>query len=563
MAAAPRPCPSPHPIRGSGYDHQGDPEPWAPTIELMGWYEDSCWLRCRQCGAWFWVVSDSSRFAYQNEWRLPTDAAQHALLGHEPGAVVALLVEQGLPHGPLWELASARVGLLRHLTPGHDDRERIAALQAVGSLNLVWADALALLIDEHAAALRSVRAPKLEFIVDLPRDMSGCDELFELPGAVIAPLRDIHRLLRFNEEGGVEIPLAGPPRWLANHADSLLFMIESETPGLLLLRPETMLALPLQADARLLALAVDRGHYLLIPDPAPTSEGPRRVELRDGKLEFRASLPMVIEPRSPYPTSPRAMGEGWLFSNVVNDAGEQIAMCLFDEHWQVLAYTRGVEGARMLDPIDEARVLAVPLMGPGALEGWQREGDRLERMFEVACHTHVRLDERIVCSEGGELFGCDVAGVQRWRTRIGPLNVQMIALGPSCVLICGDRLLALINPDTGEVLERVEGAIEDGVFVDRVGWAHLMFGATLLSCGPSGTIERTLLDGEYELVGSAGIGVIARRVDEARHLWIAGPGELVGEFEAGDPRWSVCGSVAGPHVLEGDRLRIHRLPGGG
>lgn len=33
---------------GSGYDHQGDPQPWADSIEEMGGYEDSNWLRRRR-----------------------------------------------------------------------------------------------------------------------------------------------------------------------------------------------------------------------------------------------------------------------------------------------------------------------------------------------------------------------------------------------------------------------------------------------------------------------------------------------------------------------------------
>ncbi|MFV8753511.1 hypothetical protein ACNOYE_23410 [Nannocystaceae bacterium ST9] len=560
MAGSARPCPTPHPLR-AGFDSRGDLL-WAPTLELIGGYEDSFWMRCRACGAWFWVVCDTSRFSYQNEWRLPSAEAERALLGHEPASVVALLVGHGLPHGPLWELASARVGLLRTLTPGHDDRERIAALHGQARLDSTWTDALALLIDELAATQRSVVVPQLEFMIDLQRDMSSCDELFELPGALIAPLREPASLLRFSEPGGVEIPLAGPPRLLASQPESLLFFIEGPTPSLLMLRPETMLALPLSPGARLLGLALDRGHCLLIPDPEPTPEGPRRVELRDERLEFAASLPMQIEPRSPYPCAPRAMAGGWLFSNVVDDAGELIGLSLFDDRWQVAAHSRAIVGARSCDPIDDERLLAVPLAG-ARLEGWRRVGDRLERRFDLGCHAHVRVGERIVAAEGGYAFGLDLAGRQTWRRLVGPLNLQMIALGPTCVLICGDRLLELIEPETGKPIARVEGAIDDEVFVDRAGWAHLMFGATLISVDPRGTIERTPLDGEYSIVGGAGIGVVLRRDDEgAHHLWIACTGEPIAAFEAPDARWSVVGSVAGPHVLEPGRLRIHRLPAG-
>ena len=561
MAPGSRPCPTPHPIRGSGYDHQGDPQPWADSIEEMGGYEDSNWLRCRRCGAWFWAVSDTSRFAYQNEWRLPTEQAAQALLFHDPALVVALLVGQGLPHGPLWELADARIGLLRHLTPGHDDAERIAALRAMPELDLTWTDALASLIDEHAAQQRSVRAPRLEFIVDLQKDMTQCDELFELPGALIAPLHDSARLLRFTVEAGVEIPLAGPPRLLAAQPDSLLFMLEGPTPSLLMLRPETMLAVPLSPGARLLGLALDRGHTLLIPDPEPAPEGPRPVELRDAKLEFCVSLPMLLEARSPYPTSPRALAEGWVFSNVVNDAGEPIAICSFDANWQVVAYSRTITGARSLDPIDDDHLLVVPLSGPSKLEGWRREGDRFERSFELPCHAHVRVGERLVCAEMGTLSGRNLAGEVCWMRAIDPLNLQMIGLGPGCVLVCGDRLLELLEPERGEVLARFEGPLDDRIHVDGSGCAHLIVAATLLSCSPSGTIVHTPLDGEYTLVSSAGVGVVLRgRENRRRHLWIAGTGELLGEFEAGHARWSVIGSVAGPHVLEPDRLRIHRLP---
>jgi hypothetical protein len=569
MAGRSRTCPTPHPLRT--YDNRGDWQ-WDATLEHVGGYEDSSWMRCQACGAWFWVVCDSGRFAYQNDWRLPAEQAERALRGHEPGPIVALLVGQNLPHGPLWEQSSARVELLRHMTPGHTDRERIAALQAQAQLDREWSDALVQLIDDDAATRRSVRVPPLEFVIDLRRNMAGCDEVFELPGSVIAPLPDRARLLRFNETGGVEIPLPGRPRLLARQDDSLLFMIEGASPSLRLLRPETMLGLPLPDGTQPLALALDRGHYLLIVDPVPTAAGACRVEVRNASLEFVASLPVIVESRSPYPTSPRAMADGWLFSNVVDDAGARIGLCLFDERWQAVARSddpggsdgsEGILGTRSFDVIDERRVLAVPLSGPSMLEGWAREDARLVRIFAIACHTHVRIGERIVGSEGGELFGCDLAGTTSWRRRIEVLNVQLIALGAGCVLVVGDRLLALIDPDTGESISQLEGAIDDLVLVDQSGAAHLMFGATLLSCSPSGAIERTPLDGEYELVGTAGIGVIAQHVhDRTRHLWIACNGEPLAEFEAGDPRWSVIGSAAGPHVLEPERLRIHRLPAG-
>ncbi len=566
MAQPPPRCPTPHPLRASRYDSHADSQVWSETLEVIGSYADSSWIRCRNCGAWFWLVSDSSRFAYENDWRLPTAEAERALLGQapEPAAVVALLVGQGLPHGPMWELGSARVDLLRHLTPGHADRERIAALQAMATLDREWTDALAILVDQLAATQRSVHPPTLEFVVDLANgDLSSCGgDIYEFPGFVAVPLPEPARFLFFTGQGAGEIPVAGPPQLLARQADTAVFLLASTStspsPSLLMLRPETMLGVPLPAGLQPLMLALDRGHYLLISEPK--SGAACRVELRNPKLEFVASLPMFIEERSTYPTPPRAMAEGWVFSNTVDQAGQTSAICLFGESWQVVAQSQGIAGGRRLDPIDETRLLAVPRTGPGRLEGWRRVEARFERTFDLQCHTHVRIGERVVGFEGGHAIGLDLAGTQSWRRRLGPLMVQMIVLGPSCVLLCGERLLALIDPDTGASLDQIAGPIDDLVLVDRSGWAHQMFGTTLLRSSPAGKIERTPLDGEYRIVSTAGAGVVVRHQHEpTRHLWIAGTGELLGEFEA-DARWSVIGSLAGPHVLERDRLRLHRIP---
>jgi hypothetical protein len=556
----PRPCPHPHPLRQRGIDHQGDPIDWAPCLEMVGAYADSCWFRCRKCGAWFWAVTDRSRFTYCNEWQLPTEAAELALRSREVGPIVTLLIAEGLPHGPMWTSATARIDLLRHMTPGHDDRERIAALQTNTPLDEVWTDALALLLDAHAASQRSLLAPALGFVVDLTMDVATCDELFEIPGAVIAPLDDPPRLLRFTPEAGVALPVAGPARLLARQPDSVIFMVEAEPPTLLVLRPETMLALPSPTGASVRALALDRGHYLLIP--AAASAEPRTVELRDDKLEFVASLRLALDPASPYPCAPRAMGSGWVFSSVINDAGAQLGLCLFDERWQVHAYTE-LPGARSCDPIDESRLLAVPLSGPRELEGWRVFDNRFERSFTLACHAHARAGERLVVVDHERIIGTNLAGKLRWRVPIEQVVTQVITLGPRCVLVRGPRWLGLIDPETGKLLDEVEGPISEPVLsavIDHSSVAYALLGATLLRCGASAGIERTLLDGDYELVSTAGAGVVVRQRGGTRHLWIAGTGELLGGFDAAAPLWSVLGSGSGPHVLERGRLRIHQYP---
>lgn len=563
MPTLPSRCPTPHPIRGSGRrDHQGDIDEWAADIEIIGGYEDSAWVRCRRCGAWFWVVTDNSRFAYANEWRLPASA--EAILGsREPGPIVDLLVSQGLPHGPLWELGSARLGLLRHLTPGHDDVERIAALAAQVSLPLAWQDALALVRDEHAAAMRRVVAPPLAFLFDLQRDMSGCEELFELPGALIAPLREPACLLRFTPEGAVEIPLAGPPKFLAATDDRLLLQIEGPSPALVLLRPDTMLALQLGEPLELRAAFLDRGHVLLMAQREPSSDGRQRIDLRDASLEFVASIAIELDPRSPYPAPPRAMGEGWIVPNAISQAGEVISLCLFDASWQPLALAREGAGARTLEVLDEQRVIARPLAGPGRVELWRRRGEAIERELELACFAHVvvgaGIDARLIGVEGGFAFATTLDGTPVWRRSIDALAPELHALA-GCVVIACERSIALLDPTTGHELARVEGPFADELFLDQSGWAHRMLADTLIRCSPTGTIERTPLDAAYELVGVAGEGVILRGPDEgARHLWIAGTGALLGEFEAPTARWSVVGSHAGPHVLERERLRVRAI----
>lgn len=549
-------CPTPHPIRGSGrHDSRGDIEAWAPGMQVVDEHQDVTLLRCTRCAAIYWVVTDSSRFAYRNEWRLP-EHAEAVLRSREVEAIVALLLEQGLPHGPLWERPDARIGLLRHLTPGADDGRRAAVLARHEPLPLAWHDALA-----HLREAPTTELPTLAFAFELQRDMSSCTALVELPGALVALLDEPPALLRFTSEGGVEIPLAGPATLLASTDERALLRVAGPTPSLLLLRPDTMLALPLGDTSELEACVLDRGALLLAAQREPEPSRPCRIDLRDASLEFMASIAVALAPDELVRARPRAMANGWLVSSGLSDAGEVVTLCLFDARWQVVALTRDDPGPRSLDVVDATRLLARPLSGASRIEVWQRRGERIERTLARACTSHVRIGERVIGCDAGFAFALTLAGTPLWHATLDSLEVELAALA-SCVVVAGERSLVTRELASGRELARFDGDFTSPLLVDGGGWAHRTSGERLVRCSPSGEIATTLLDAPYALVGVAGEGVLLHASGRGpRHLWIDGPGRVLAGFEVEHPHpiWT-ADNRGGPHVLELDRLRVGRLP---
>jgi hypothetical protein len=552
---APR-CPTPHPIDGSGrHDSRGDIETWARDLQIVDAYADVTLLRCTRCGALYWVVRDDSRFAYRNEWRLP-DGAEAILRAGEVEPIVALLLAQDLPHGPLWELASARVELLRHLSPTGDDATRIAVLAGHEPLPPVWHDALALLRDELASA--RVEPPALALAFDLQRDMSSCTALVELPAALFALLHAPPRLLRFTHEGGVELSLAGPPRVLAHDDARALLHVEGPTPSLLLLRADTMIGLPLGESVELDACVLDRGALLLAARREPTPTAPRRIDLRDASLEFMASLAVALAPDELTRCRPRAMAEGWVVSNGLTDAGEVITLCLFDARWQPLALARDDPGPHELDVVDAARLLARPLAGAPRVELWQRRGERLERTLERTCTSHVRIGEQLLGLDAGVVFALALSGTPLWRATVDASDAELVALA-ACVVIASAGSLVTLEPASGRQLARLDAPFTGPLLVDGEGWVHRIADALLVRCSPSGTIETTPLDAPFTLVGVAGGGVLLHAARGPRHLWIDSRGRVLAGFDAHPHPTRLARTRGGPHVLELDRLRVGRL----
>ncbi len=208
------------------------------------------------------------------------------------------------------------------------------------------------------SSLAPADAPSLAFDFDLRRDLTSCSALVELPGALVALLREPTCLLRFDGAAAVEIPLAGPARVLACDDARALLHVEGPTPSLLLLRADTMIALPLGESVELDAGMLDRGALLLAARREPSPSQPRRIDLRNASLEFIASLAVALAPEELARARPRAMAEGWLVSNGLTDTGEVVTLCLFDARWQPVALSRDEPGPRELDVVDAARLLS-------------------------------------------------------------------------------------------------------------------------------------------------------------------------------------------------------------
>lgn len=409
------------------------------------------------------------------------------------------------------------------------------------------------------SSLAPADAPSLAFDFDLRRDLTSCSALVELPGALVALLREPTCLLRFDGAAAVEIPLAGPARVLACDDARALLHVEGPTPSLLLLRADTMIALPLGESVELDAGMLDRGALLLAARREPSPSQPRRIDLRDASLEFIASLAVALAPEELARARPRAMAEGWLVSNGLTDTGEVVTLCLFDARWQPVALSRDEPGPRELDVVDAARLLARPLTGASRVELWRRRGDRLERTLERACASHLRIGELVIGLDAGGLFGLSLSGTPLWRTTAEAIDAELVALA-ACVVVASERSLVTREPASGRELARLDADFAAPLLVDAAGWAHRIADDRLVRCSPSGTIETTTLDAPYALVGVAGEGVLLHAAARGpRHLWIDSHGHVRATFEADPHPMRLHRTRGGPHVLERDRLRVGKL----
>lgn len=397
------------------------------------------------------------------------------------------------------------------------------------------------------------------FGFDLQRDLSRCSALVELPGALVALLHEPACLLRFDGAAALEIPLDGPARVLACDDARALLHVEGPSPSLLLLRADTMIALPLGEAIELDAGMLDRGALLLAARRSPSPSQPRRIDLRDASLEFMASIAVELTTDELARARPRAMAEGWVVSNGLTDAGEVVTLCLFDARWQVLAFGRDDPGPRELDVVDAERLLARPLTGGSRVELWQRRGDRLERTLERACASHLRIGELVIGLDAGGLFGLSLSGTPLWRTTADAIDTELVALA-ACVVIASERTLVTREPASGRELARLDADFSGPLLVDGAGWAHRIAADRLVRCSPSGAIETTPLDARYALVGVAGEGVLLRAATRGpRHLWIDSHGHVRATFEADPHPTRLHRTRGGPHVLERDRLRVGTL----
>lgn len=553
-------CPRPHPLR----DEHDEDAPHA-DLEVMGAHASACWVRCRKCGRWFWLETDTGRFGYRNEWELDPEEAERAVMGKHPRDVVALLVHHGLPHGPLWELPEARVALLEAMTEGATPDARIAALEGA-TLDPIFEKALAQMRAHRAAATRRIDAPAHGFAIDLRGDFDAWVGAFEANEAVFfLRQRPPYAAYRISATEVVEIPLAGRPSVAVAAPRGVYVHVEGggDGPdGLVLFAAEAMIPMPLSTRGATLISPLQDEHVLLCPFEVGTGE--RVVELRDRNLGFVASFRVALPHHESYPSIPRRVGDGWLTSNVVPKRGLPLALALFDARFRVVAASRDERGPRQgLTVLPSDRFFARPEGRAFVLEVWKREGDALVLETEHASRALVAFEDVFMSLDRrGGLDAFERDGVTR------RFHVELDVPPPTYAIASGDHVLVYgnggrvvaVRARDGEITSCLDEPFPVAFAVDHGRRAYALAGPTLLRFD-RGVAMRTELDGAYRWATSTDDAIVIARKGTPGHFLVVGAdGAWRGAFDAPGVRLAVVTTRGGPYVIERDRLRIGALP---
>lgn len=544
----------PHPLRGE----HGRPH---PVLEVIGAYGSACWTRCRACGRWFWLETDTSKFMFEKEWELDAAHAELALLGGRPDEVITFLREYVLPEGPLWELASARVELLATLTPDATHSERITALEAI-ELDSGWSDALAQMRVTERARRRTTAVPPLEFAIDLRADFSGWYGFGEIAGAVF-----LHRdkppysILRITSEQIVQIPVAGPCSGGIRCGDAVVYFVEgADADGLIRFGVDAMIPLELRPRGRRFLAALGDGHLLVVP--MAIGGGERTVQILDAGLGFVASFSILLPHHESDPSPPLRLPDGWLASGVRGQSPGSLALVRFDDRFEVVALSEDEFGPRhSLTALGDDRFLARPEGAAFAWELWEQRGTRLERTHELEARgARAFADVFVALSRRGEVMGHERDGTVRWRAPFeAPGATYLHAIGGH-VLVYGGHRARLIRATDGAAVHDFVEPFPVTLVADHAGEGYLLAGPSVVHVAKSGAVRRTELDRAYAYATAIDDAVVlADREEAGRYVVVSAEGGLT-EFIAPGARFSVITTRGGPYVLEPDRLRIGALP---
>ncbi|MBV8757248.1 MAG: hypothetical protein JO257_08245 [Deltaproteobacteria bacterium] len=525
-------CPEPHPLldANGGYVSQ---------LEVIVSHATDAAVQCRQCGAYLWTVVDlGGKYEYVDSWRLDAALAQAAFVEHDARALARLFVTMNLPYGPLWTLTAALVELFRALTPGISDAERVAALDAAGAHDR-WTEA-ARLIERDAHAV--ITSHPLAFDVDVRVPGAQLREVHEVGDAVVL-LTDRADLMRVDRRAVVQLPLAGVPQFLARGADRLMLSVAG---GIAILDADgNATAWPGIAGYDVTAL--DDGWWMF----AVQSDGPDTwLELRrpDGSPRAKVRYRFVGESR--HVPAPRRFGDGWMFSNLVDDDGATRALVLMSRDFAMLAASeRDVEpAARHVTPIDETACWASV---DGAIERWIIRDRTIERVQRIPARASwIVGDALVVDAPGGEVASYARNGTRQWSWTRATTGATYGTHTRRGVLVYDDTKAHLLDANHGRVVRAFDvesptvlGA-EGGVVYVKTG-ADLWIvhdDAHAIAVGLATTLETT-----------CGTSALLRRSD-GLCIVVDASGRSQ-SFRAPDARFSVVGMHGGPWVLEGDRVR--------
>ena len=521
-----------HPIR----DGRG----LADNFDVIGSHATDTWGRCKTCGTWWWTVTDDGRFQYEDQWIIPTDLADAALTRHDPDALARLFVSRNLPHGPLWDFSGALLEIFRALTPNATDDARARALEDAGAKG-EWEQVIrGLKLD---AQLR-ITVPPIAFDVDLRLGVE-LREHYEIGDALVL-LTERPELLRLQQAGVVQLPLAAVPRVMANSKDRILVEVRADRgAGIVVLDAAgTASSWPLAGEYRVDAL--DEGWWLFVPD---TDDERRFIELHlpDGRPRVKFPRRFVTgkhHVRSWMPR-PRRFADGWIVSDLISDDGKPQALTLFDAEFRTTATSEAIDGEREVTPIDETSFWASV---DDVMERWVRRGSTLDRAQHFDSRaSFVVGDVLITDTRSGEVVGRGLDGRVRWQWKRATDGATYGVATVDGVLLYDNRRAHLLGSD-GAL--RTSFAIEDAdVGAGTDGTVYLKSGAELWIVRQDARAIAVGTDAELET--TAGDDAVLRT---SHGCLLVGKDGIRGTFEADGASFGVVGT-RGLWVVGGDRVR--------
>lgn len=526
-------CPAEHPIHVPGGLEFVD------TLEVLGGHATDACVRCRLCGRCFWTVCDMGKWQYVAEREVDPALARKAVVEHDPDALAHLFVANDLPHGPLWDLTGALVEIVRALTPGSNDAGRAQALRNAGAGSR-WMEAIRVLEETAQSAFR--RALEATFPVDLVLTGHAVREWYEVGDALVL-LTHGSELLRLEGRGVTRLELAHPPRLLDRGEERVMLAVGDAA---ILVLDAAGYASTWDVRGPCKADALDDGWWLLVPD---SGEPVRVIEMRRPDGRPRVGFRRSFDGKEAWMPPPRRMGDGWIFSNLVDQDGATQALSLVDTQWKLVAQSGACPRAeRRVVPIDATRFLAEV---PGAVERWVRRGRVLEIVETIPARSSWWMKDRLVTdSADGIVTARDADGAVLW-------TWKRATSGATYGVEAADGLL-LYDDDHAHWLDR-DGRVRQTFDVElpevRVGLEGTIYLKSLVDLWIlSGTETRRLvLDTDVDLESISGDDAVLRSED-GRCWLVDRAGKLV-RFEAKDASFPVYATRGGPWVIEGERVR--------